>query len=61
MLVGIVMGIGATVAALAAEGRTVLDVLDELAVAHGVHATRQWSARVAGAEPMAERGAETRL
>jgi len=42
------------VATLAAEGRTVLGVLDELAVAHGVHATRQWSARVSGAEPMAQ-------
>jgi phosphomannomutase len=41
------------VAALAAEGRTVLDVLDDLAVTHGVHLTGQWSARVAGSQPMA--------
>ena len=42
------------VASLAAEGRTVLDVLDDLAVAHGVHQTGQWSARVAGADGMAQ-------
>jgi phosphomannomutase len=41
------------VAVLADEGRTVLDVLDDLAVAHGVHLTGQWSARVAGADGMA--------
>ncbi len=41
------------VAALAAEGRTVLDVLDELAVTYGVHLTAQWSARVAGTDGMA--------
>ncbi|HEX2575835.1 MAG TPA: phospho-sugar mutase [Aquihabitans sp.] len=40
------------VSALAAEGRTVLDVLDDLALAHGVHLTGQWSARVAGADGM---------
>ena len=40
------------VSSLAAEGRTVLDVLDDLAVAHGVHLTGQWSARVAGADAM---------
>ena len=34
------------VAALNAEGRTVLDVLDELALRHGVHATRQVSLRM---------------
>ncbi len=41
------------VAVQAAEGRTVLDVLDDLAVAHGVHLTGQWSARVAGTDGMA--------
>ncbi|MCU1499733.1 MAG: Phosphomannomutase [Acidimicrobiales bacterium] len=45
------------VACLAAEGRTVLDVLDDLARAHGVHLTGQWSVRVAGAEGMAEMAA----
>jgi phosphomannomutase len=34
------------VAALRAEGRTVHDVLDDLAVAHGLHATDQLSVRV---------------
>jgi phosphomannomutase len=34
------------VAALNAEGRTVFDVLDELALRHGVHATRQISLRM---------------
>ena len=34
------------VAALNAEGRTVFDVLDELALRHGVHATRQVSLRL---------------
>ncbi|MCU1352910.1 MAG: phosphomannomutase, partial [Acidimicrobiales bacterium] len=42
------------VASLAAEGHTVLDVLDDLARRHGVHATGQWSARVAGAGGLAE-------
>ncbi|CAN5668933.1 phospho-sugar mutase [soil metagenome] len=42
------------VATLALEGRTVLDVLDDLAVAHGVHVTGQWSVRVAGADGMAD-------
>lgn len=42
------------VAALAERGRTVLDVLDDLARRHGVHLTGQWSARVAGADGMAE-------
>jgi len=41
-----------TVAVLAGEGRTVLDVLDDLAIAHGVHQTAQWSARVAGTDGM---------
>lgn len=41
------------VSVLADEGRTVLDVLDDLAVDHGVHATAQWSARVAGTDGMA--------
>jgi phosphomannomutase len=40
------------VATLAADGRTVLDVLDDLAIAHGVHQTAQWSARVAGSDAM---------
>jgi len=35
------------VAALKAQGRTVHDVLDDLAVAHGLHATDQLSVRVA--------------
>ncbi|MFM1966321.1 MAG: hypothetical protein RL134_2046 [Actinomycetota bacterium] len=34
------------IAALNAEGRTVFDVLDELALRHGVHATRQISLRM---------------
>ena len=34
------------IASLKAEGRTVFDVLDELAVRHGVHATRQVSLRL---------------
>ena len=38
---------------LKAQGRTVLDVLDDLALAHGVHLTGQWTARVAGADAMA--------
>ena len=40
------------VAVQAGGGRTVLDVLDDLARQHGVHVTGQWSARVAGAEGM---------
>jgi len=40
------------VAVLATEGRTVLDVLDDLAIAHGVHQTAQWSVRVAGGDAM---------
>jgi phosphomannomutase len=36
------------VAGLRAEGRTVLDVLDELALAHGVHQTGQWVLRITG-------------
>ncbi|MEZ5138404.1 MAG: phospho-sugar mutase [Acidimicrobiales bacterium] len=47
------MELAEVVAVLAAEGRTVLDVLDELALAHGVHLTGQWSARVAGTDGMA--------
>ena len=35
------------VAGLKAQGRTVIDVLDDLAVAHGVHATDAFSVRVA--------------
>ena len=45
------------VAVLAAEGRTVLDVLDDLAVEHGVHLTGHWSARVAGTDGMVKLGA----
>lgn len=41
------------VAALNAEGRTVFDVLDELALRHGVHATRQISLRLATPELIA--------
>lgn len=51
------MELAEAVAVLAAEGRTVLDVLDELALAHGVHATGQWSARAPGADGMARLGA----
>jgi phosphomannomutase len=51
------MELAEAVAVLAAEGRTVLDVLDDLARTHGVHLTGQWSARVAGADGMAELGA----
>ena len=40
------------VAALAVEGRTVLDVLDDLARTHGVHLTGQWSARAEGSDGM---------
>jgi phosphomannomutase len=40
------------VAVLAAQGRTVHDVLDDLAAAHGVHLTGQWSVRVAGLDGM---------
>jgi len=51
-----------TVAELASQGRTVLDVLDDLALAHGVHVTGQWSARVAGADGMTQlHGAMARL
>ena len=42
------------VAALNAEGRTVFDVLDELALRHGVHATRQVSLRMGTPELIAE-------
>ena len=41
------------VAVLAESGRSVLDVLDDLSVEHGVHSTGQWSARVAGTDGMA--------
>jgi phosphomannomutase len=41
------------VATQKAHGRSVLDVLDDLAVTHGVHLTGQWSARVAGSDGMA--------
>ncbi|MCU1453018.1 MAG: Phosphomannomutase, partial [Acidimicrobiales bacterium] len=41
------------VATLAAEGRSVLDVLDDLARRHGVHATMQWSVRVQRADAIA--------
>jgi phosphomannomutase len=41
------------VAGLRAEGRTLQDRLDELARRHGVHATRQRSVRVAGADWLA--------
>jgi phosphomannomutase len=51
---------GVTAALLLAEaaavqrsaGRTLLDVLDDLAVAHGVHQTAQWSVRVPGTDAM---------
>lgn len=48
------------VAVLAREGRTVLDVLDDLARAHGVHQTVQWSARVSGVDGMAQLAAAMR-
>jgi phosphomannomutase len=38
------------VAVQRARGRSLLDVLDDLARAHGVHLTGQWSVRVAGTE-----------
>jgi len=41
------------VASLNAEGRTVFDVLDELALRHGVHATRQVSLRLPTSELIA--------
>ncbi|MGI8754554.1 MAG: phospho-sugar mutase [Acidimicrobiales bacterium] len=41
------------VSTLAAEGRTVLDVLDDLARVHGVHFTAQHSVRVDGADGQA--------
>ena len=34
------------------DGRSLLDVLDDLAVAHGVHQTVQWSVRVPGSDAM---------
>jgi phosphomannomutase len=37
----------------AAAGRTVLDVLDDLARTHGLHHTGQWSVRVSGADGLA--------
>jgi phosphomannomutase len=40
------------VATLAAQGRSVLDVLDDLALTHGLHQTGQWTARVAGPDAM---------
>lgn len=50
------------VAVQAAAGRTVLDVLDDLARRHGVHRTGQWSARVDGPDAMARlTGAMDRL
>ena len=48
------------VAALKAEGRTVLDVLDELALRHGVHATRQVSLRMPTSAVIAASIAELR-
>lgn len=40
------------VARVRADGRSVLDLLDDLAVAHGLHQTGQWTARVSGADAM---------
>lgn len=48
------------VAALKAEDRTVFDVLDELALRHGVHATRQVSLRMPTSEAIAASIAELR-
>lgn len=42
------------VAQQASQGRTVLDLLDDLARAHGVHRTGQWSVRVSGPTGQAE-------
>jgi phosphomannomutase len=39
------------------DGRTLLDVLDDLAVAHGVHQTAQWSVRVPGTDAMEQMAA----
>lgn len=47
-------------AELRAEGRTLADVLDELAVAHGLHATDQLSARVADLSLIADAMARLR-
>ena len=58
---GLTAGVGfaEAVSTLADEGRTVLDVLDGLAVLHGVHLTAQWSHRVDGADGMAQLAAIT--
>ncbi len=48
------------VAALSAQGRTVHDVLDDLAVAHGLHATDQLSVRVADVSLIADAMARLR-
>jgi phosphomannomutase len=48
------------VAALKAEGRTVHDVLDDLALAHGLHATDQLSVRVADLSLIADAMARLR-
>lgn len=48
------------IAVLNAEGRTVFDVLDELALRHGVHATRQVSLRLPTPEAIADVVAELR-
>lgn len=40
-----------------ADGRTLLDVLDDLAVEHGVHQTVQWSHRVPGTDAMEQMAA----
>ncbi|HET9058989.1 MAG TPA: phospho-sugar mutase [Acidimicrobiales bacterium] len=48
----------AEMAALAkAEGRSLLDRLDELESAHGVHTTSQWSGRIAGSGALQRLGA----
>jgi len=49
------------VASLNAEGRTVFDVLDELALRHGVHATRQVSLRLPTSELIAAAVQSVRL
>ena len=46
------MELAEVVAELKATGRTVLDVLDDLARTHGVHLTGQWAARVSGGDAM---------
>lgn len=52
--IGAALVVAEMVARLRAEGRTVLDVLDDLALAHGLHQTGQFTVRVEGTDPMAK-------